>query len=167
MYLFELGYDVAIQPSMNVSSNQGFESFVGMFGWLSCVFSPCCWKLVSSCVKYGTIAEQCRTKHYSAQYHTNCIANKYHASKWCHKDYVCNVTTGYYYVMLVTMTEDVLCHSFFWWDNKHVSQEGNFRYYILRIPMLQNILIKLGNSHFLRSVAWCYENATFPVGKLS
>ncbi len=35
-YLFELGYDVAIQPSMNVSSNPGFESFIGVFGWLSC-----------------------------------------------------------------------------------------------------------------------------------
>jgi hypothetical protein len=30
-YLFELGYDVAIQPSMNVSSNPGFESFIGVF----------------------------------------------------------------------------------------------------------------------------------------
>ena len=31
-YLFELGYGVAIQPSMNVSSNPGFESFIGVFG---------------------------------------------------------------------------------------------------------------------------------------
>ena len=31
-YLFELGYDVAIKPSMNVSSNPGFESFIGVFG---------------------------------------------------------------------------------------------------------------------------------------
>ena len=27
-YLFELGYDVAIQPSMRVSSNLGFDSFI-------------------------------------------------------------------------------------------------------------------------------------------
>ncbi len=27
-YLFELGYDVVIQPSMNVSINLGFESFM-------------------------------------------------------------------------------------------------------------------------------------------
>ena len=31
-YLFELGYDVAIQPSMSVSSNPGFDSFIGVFG---------------------------------------------------------------------------------------------------------------------------------------
>ena len=31
-YLFELGYDVAIHPSMNVSSDPGFESFIGVFG---------------------------------------------------------------------------------------------------------------------------------------
>jgi hypothetical protein len=31
-YLFDLGYDVAIQPSMNVSSNLGLESIIGVFG---------------------------------------------------------------------------------------------------------------------------------------
>ena len=35
-YLFELGWDVAIKPSMNVSSNTGFESFIGVLGRLSC-----------------------------------------------------------------------------------------------------------------------------------
>ncbi len=30
-YLFEFGFDLAIQPSMNVSSSHGFESFVGVF----------------------------------------------------------------------------------------------------------------------------------------
>jgi hypothetical protein len=30
-YLMELGYDLAIQPSVNVSNNPGFESFVGVF----------------------------------------------------------------------------------------------------------------------------------------
>ena len=31
-YLFELGYDLAIAPSHNVSDSFGFESFVGLFG---------------------------------------------------------------------------------------------------------------------------------------
>ncbi len=31
-YLFELGYDVAIQASMNISSNPGFKSLIGVFG---------------------------------------------------------------------------------------------------------------------------------------
>jgi hypothetical protein len=31
-YLVELTYDLAIQPSMNVSGNPGFESFIGVFG---------------------------------------------------------------------------------------------------------------------------------------
>ena len=31
-YLFEVGYDIAIQPSINVSSNPGFESYIGLFG---------------------------------------------------------------------------------------------------------------------------------------
>jgi carbohydrate-selective porin OprB len=30
-YLMELGYDLAIQPSVNVLNNPGFESFVGVF----------------------------------------------------------------------------------------------------------------------------------------
>jgi hypothetical protein len=30
-YLMELGYDLSIQPSVNVSNNPGFESFVGVF----------------------------------------------------------------------------------------------------------------------------------------
>ena len=34
--LFELSYDAAIQPSMNVSSNLGVESFIGVFGLFSC-----------------------------------------------------------------------------------------------------------------------------------
>jgi hypothetical protein len=31
-YLMELGYDLAINTRDNVSSNPGFESFVGLFG---------------------------------------------------------------------------------------------------------------------------------------
>ena len=31
-YLFELGYDLAINTAVNMSSNPGFESFVGVFG---------------------------------------------------------------------------------------------------------------------------------------
>ena len=31
-YLFELGYDLAIDTAVNMSSNPGFESFVGVFG---------------------------------------------------------------------------------------------------------------------------------------
>jgi len=31
-YLPELGYDVAIKPSLNVPSNSDFESFLGEFG---------------------------------------------------------------------------------------------------------------------------------------
>ncbi len=32
VYHFELDFGVAIQPSMNASSNLGFESFIGVFG---------------------------------------------------------------------------------------------------------------------------------------
>ena len=31
-YQMELGYDLALAPSSNVSSSFGFESFVGLFG---------------------------------------------------------------------------------------------------------------------------------------